>query len=207
MTTETPHVSQPAPTPSWRDRARALWPDAVQINGGGPYAVLVACQALRITLCPDLDAAEQVKDRYDEDGCDPACVLQHHRIDVMRASGKPWTLTQVWRPAPSAATPKSVGVDVAVQLVRDVEQAWQAFKGRVGFDVRDEVWLRVTFEGVCRDLDCLSHPVTGSPVTGTFIERRSSPWTGRLVATCPLCGLALALRQVTLAWTESEAEL
>jgi hypothetical protein len=110
--------------------------------------------------------------------------------------------------APSLArTPpgvSAVGVDLAVQLVRDANKEWEWFKKHVGFDgldSSDEVSLRVTYEGSCRDGDCSSGLSTGS-----YAERKLPlPWVARQTAQCPLCQRTLKLHQVTLAVVEGEA--
>jgi hypothetical protein len=91
MTIET-DTTQHAPTPSWPDRARAEWPHAAQIDGDGPYAVLVACHDLRINLCPDLETAEHLKDRYDDDQCVATNVYHYHWMELIRPVEGRWTL-------------------------------------------------------------------------------------------------------------------
>lgn len=74
----------------WSTLAKCLWPRAVWIAGGGPYATVARCRVLTVELHRTEEAARQALAGIAEFGCGGRCYGDHELI-VLRPD---WEITR-----------------------------------------------------------------------------------------------------------------
>jgi hypothetical protein len=65
-----------APTKTWIDVARRLWPDAAYVTGDGPFATVRGCGRTTVVLHPTVEQA-RVALRDMHPGSDGWCLQKH----------------------------------------------------------------------------------------------------------------------------------
>lgn len=69
-----------------RQRARKIWPDAEEISGDGPAAVVSLCPPfVTVSLHADWQAAWAARAHLDRGGCGGRCDGRSHEVHVMTA--------------------------------------------------------------------------------------------------------------------------
>lgn len=69
----------------WQKKAEKRWPNAEWITGEGKFAVLAHCRRLTVTLWPNIEKAEEAKQRIDETACGGHCTRDHEIVDLSKS--------------------------------------------------------------------------------------------------------------------------
>jgi hypothetical protein len=67
--------------------ATRRWPNAVDIEGDGPIAVLTHCRVLKVSLHPTMGVAEKVLDLVNRTSCGGHCWRDHEIVVLYEEMG------------------------------------------------------------------------------------------------------------------------
>jgi hypothetical protein len=67
---------------TFKEKARAVWPEALWVYGDGPYALVSRCEGVTVILTTSLESAQKRRANIDRLGCGGQCRGKHEVVKL-----------------------------------------------------------------------------------------------------------------------------